>query len=243
MKPELADNKAPMQARMPGRPGDLRVTGRSITGRSITGRRVTAARAAAAAVTAAFAALAGCVSLGQSAPSRLYALELPPLTRSIDCPVSYSVRDLTLAGYLDRLEVVSDRRGNEIQASSSDLWAAPLKDELRRLISLTLSQRWQGSRTVAYPWRFQELPQIALNVSVERLEPSGRSFESLIRWQAFRPADGARQAQVVAAGVHQRSTPMTANSANESVRVMSLAIDQFGDDVQRQLACPVARTN
>lgn len=187
--------------------------------------------------------LVACSGLGQSQVARLYAIDLPAASSGLDCAISFSIRDLTLAGYLDRLEVVSERRNNEISASATELWAAPLKDELRRLIAVSLSLRWRASRAVGYPWRFQELPQVALSINVDRLDPSAGMFDSVIRWQAFQPADSGRANSLVAAGVHQRSrallqTHVVQSNAAQTVRATALAIEDLTEDMVRQLGCP-----
>ena len=87
-----------------------------------------------------------CLPLGcsSSPPLRYYTLNeiaatAPPVTISNQIPVR--VEPIVIPQELDRLEIVTRIGPNRLRISESDHWAAPLEDQVRRVLSDDLSTR------------------------------------------------------------------------------------------------------
>lgn len=182
--------------------------------------------------------LAGCNVLPSQLSSRLHALPYIESASRAACAASFSIRDLRLAGHLDRAEVVTGHSGSLIEVSPLDLWASPLKDELRRALGHGLAARWIGARLVSHPWRFGETPDLALEVSVDRLEPIGHELQANIRWQWWTPATPARQPFAV--GSLSRSLRLPDSSASATVLAISQVVEATADALAAQGSDQVA---
>jgi uncharacterized lipoprotein YmbA len=185
------------------------------------------------------ALLSACSLLPESAPVHLFALDTVPSAETAPCAVSFSLRDIRLAGHLDRQEVIVARQGSELVASGNELWAAPLKREFARVLTGTLLSRWSGSVAIAHPWRQGEVPRLALNVDVDRLEPVADQLRATIRWTLVEPAAKSR---VLDGGSFDTSVPMSARGAAPTVQAIDRAIGRFGDLLaKRARAAPALR--
>lgn len=192
-----------------------------------------------ATICAAAVAASGCGLTPNMQSARLYALAVPASTSQARCAVSFGIRDVRLAGHLDRAEIVIARSGAVIQTSPLDVWAAPLRDDLRRIIGRSLAQRWDGSRLLPHPWRFGEVPVLAIDLQAEQLEPQGTVFEANVYWQMLRqtptPATAAGvPAPALATGVFRQRLPMQGNDAAAAVAAMNNALSALADELSRQ---------
>jgi uncharacterized lipoprotein YmbA len=94
-------------------------------------------------------ALLGCCALfacGSSPPTRFYILnEIAPTTpapaAATPNQIPVRVEPITLAPELDRPEIVSRIGANRVHVAGSDRWAAPLAEQIRRVLSNDLSAR------------------------------------------------------------------------------------------------------
>jgi len=93
--------------------------------------------------------LLGCCALfacGSSPPTRFYILnEIAPATAAPAAAASYQipvrVEPVAIAPELDRPEIVSRIGLNRVHVAGSDRWAAPLDNQIRRVLSDDLSAR------------------------------------------------------------------------------------------------------
>ena len=159
------------------------------------------------------------------------------------CAANFSIRELKLAGYLDRSEIVTDRSESQVQASALHLWAAPLKDELRRTVGLAVSQRWENSRLVSYPWRFGETPAVALDISFDQLEPVAGRLQVQARWQLVVPAASGRDSPKLIrySNFHKTLSP-AGNDTHAVVVAINQALSQLSDEIAQSAADPASRT-
>jgi uncharacterized protein len=86
-------------------------------------------------------ALCGC---GSSAPVRYFTLSditssVPPVASPN--PVPILLEPIAIPQELDRLEIVSRIGPNRVRIAELDLWAAPLEDQIRRVLSDDLATR------------------------------------------------------------------------------------------------------
>ncbi len=199
---------------------------------------------AVAAVLGTVALLGACNILPTVATSQLHSLLLAPPTVSQRCAVSFSVRDLRLAGYLDRAEIVTDRSDSRVQASSLNLWAAPIKDEARRTLGRAISERWTDSRLVAYPWRFGEMPALVLDIAIDQLEPVAGRLEVQARWQLLSlGAPGRENSRLVRNAVFRKSIDVTSADAGGTVAAINQALSLLSDDIAQSAASGTVMAN
>jgi hypothetical protein len=85
------------------------------------------------------------IACGSSPPTRFYILnEIAPATPpAADAPnqIPVRVQPVTMAPELDRPELVTRSGPNRVQVAGSERWAAPLVDQIRRVLSDDLSAR------------------------------------------------------------------------------------------------------
>ncbi len=188
--------------------------------------------------------LSGCSILPTAANTSLYSLNLGPPGSSQRCMVSFSIRELKLAGYLDRAEVVTDRSDAQVQASALHQWAAPLKDELRRTVGLAVNQRWENSRLISYPWRYGEIPAVALDISIDQLEPVAGRLQMQARWQLLGlSSPGRENTRLIRHSHFQKSMSLPVSDANGVVVAINQALSLMSDEIAQAAAEPVSRAS
>lgn len=95
---------------------------------------------------------------------------VPAPTGASPVPVSLGLGPVTLAGYLDRPELVVRVNENEIALSETDRWAEPLADNLVGTLEENLSALLPGSTWVDWPWFESRAPEYAVSLEVRRFE-------------------------------------------------------------------------
>ena len=188
--------------------------------------------------------LSACSILPTAANTSLYSLNLGTPGTSQRCTVSFSIRELKIAGYLDRAEVVTDRSDAQIQASALHLWAAPLKDELRRTVGLAVGQRWENSRLISYPWRYGETPAVALDISIDQLEPVAGRLHMQARWQLIGlNSPGRENTRLIRNSNFQKSMNLPVNDANAVVVAINQALSLLSDEIAQSATEPASRAS
>lgn len=175
------------------------------------------------------ATASGCNVFPEAGSATLHSLSAAPAGSPQRCAVSFSIRDLRLAGYLDRAEIITDRSGSQLQMSSLQLWAAPLKDELRRTIGRSVAERWSESRLVNHPWRFGETPDLAIDIAVEQLEPVAGNLAIQIDWQLLQLPNKS-----LSKGSLRRALAMPAAGAAGAVAAINQTTAALADAISAQ---------
>jgi len=180
------------------------------------------------AVVSLLALLVGCVSLlPAGAPVHYHALAPLPANAVAVCSVRIGVRPVAIPGYVDRAEVLIERRGTELVFSGTDVWAAPLRTEITRTLGEAVAARWSGARFVPHPWRFGEEPRWALDVAFETLDPASGMLTSRARWALLElPAS-----KEIASGRSDERFPMPGADAAASANAISQAVAVLADQV------------
>ena len=116
-----------------------------------------------------------------SADPVLYTLEMRPGPQFPRSPPVVQVRDIALARYLDRSEIVRSSAGYKLGVAGNDWWGESLSAMLSRIIVLGLSQRLPSSSVYAEGGAISADPNAMLAVNIQRLEPdaSGANVELL----------------------------------------------------------------
>src|SRR5262245_22248731 len=85
-------------------------------------------------------------------------------------PKIVAVKDIGLASYLDRREIVRSSEGYKLDIMSNDWWGEPLGAMLGRVLVLELSQRLPGSSVYSESGAISADPNASVGVNVQRLD-------------------------------------------------------------------------
>lgn len=142
------------------------------------------------------AVTSGCVTM-TSPDSQLYTLsasngDAPPPTEqaAAELPV-LAVGPVDLPDYLRRPQIVSREGQNRIKVAQFDRWAAPLNEQVERVLAENLASRLPQLVVVNYrEQRFR--PQYRITMSIERFERQGDGRVRLAgRWTLANAETGA----------------------------------------------------
>jgi hypothetical protein len=163
----------------------------------------------------------------------LYTLEMRPGPQFPKSPAVVQVRDIGLARYLDRKEIVRSSAGYKLGLAGNDWWGESLGGMLSRVIVLGLSQRLPSSRVYAEGGAISADPNAMLAVNIQRLEPdaSGANVELLAQAavEFNRPRRAAnRNFQIV--------KPLGARTVAGQVAATSDAVGELTDGLAALLA-------
>jgi uncharacterized lipoprotein YmbA len=121
--------------------------------------------------------LLGCCMLaacGSSPPTRFYTLnEIAPAAAPgalSSAAVPVRVELMAIPAELDRLELVSHRDPNRVRVADSDRWAAPLDEQIRRVLSDDLAARLPPNAVADANEANTREPRRTLSVSIAVFE-------------------------------------------------------------------------
>jgi hypothetical protein len=110
---------------------------------------------------------AGC---GSSPEPGLYTLQVRPGTPASGGPAVVQVREVSIAAYLDRKEIVRSAQDYKLAVQSNDWWGENLGQMLGRVIVMGLAQRLPASQVLAEGGAVPADPRAIVGVSVQRLD-------------------------------------------------------------------------
>ena len=111
------------------------------------------------------------LAAGCSSPDPvLYSIPMKPGPVLKGGPKVVQLRDIGLAGYLDRKEIVRSSQAYRLGVMSNDWWGESLATMLSRVIVLGLSQRLPASRIYAEGGAISADANAVLAVNVQRLD-------------------------------------------------------------------------
>jgi len=166
-------------------------------------------------------ALAGC----RSANPNLYSLAVPPGPTLAGGPKLVALREVSLAGYLDRQQVVRSSEDYRLTVSESDWWGEPLSGMLTRVLAAALAQRLPRSSVVAADSAIRMTPDATVEISIQRLDANREGAIVLAAQIAVTFREGRRGSLVrpFATAVPQDAADTRAHVAAASVAVGRLA--------------------
>jgi uncharacterized lipoprotein YmbA len=130
--------------------------------------------------------LGACTVFPEATPAKLYALDVPPMATQGPCKVRFAVRPVRLPGFLDRAEVVLADDNYQVKVSANHLWAAPLSNDMTRLVAQGLHELWGTSQLMPYPVRQAESPEWIITPEVRRLNIAPHHITLELRLSAYR---------------------------------------------------------
>jgi hypothetical protein len=180
----------------------------------------------------------GCCALiacGASPPTRFYILnEIAPATApaaSAPNPIPVRVQPVTLAPELDRPELVTRSGPNRVQVAGFDRWAAPLVDQLRRVLSDDLSARLPLGLVADPNEPSTNDPRRLLSIAIDEFYGDDRCAVSLRASWSLTTAHAASQH-----GTEQVQVPASAPCTGELPAAMSRALGVLADRLASAIA-------
>jgi uncharacterized lipoprotein YmbA len=107
---------------------------------------------------------------GSSTEPSLYILTIKPGPVLPGGPPVVQLREIGLARYLDRREIVRSSDGNRLDVAYNDWWGESLGAMLARVLVVGLSQRLPGSSIYSETGAIASDPNAILAVNIQRLD-------------------------------------------------------------------------
>lgn len=100
----------------------------------------------------------------------LYTIPMKPGPVQAGGPRIVQLRDISLASYLDRKEIVRSSEGYKLGVTSNSWWGEPLGTMLGRVIVIGLSERLPGSSIYAEGGAISVDPNAIVAINVQQLD-------------------------------------------------------------------------
>lgn len=173
----------------------------------------------------------GC--LGGTAPTRFYVLA------AADAPaipgaraMAVGVGPVSLAGYLDRPQIVTRPAADKIDLAEFDQWGEPLRDAIARVLAEDLSRQLPEARISAFPWRGLEAVRYQVIVDVTRFDgPTAGDTSLEARWRVLDATTGKE----LAAKTTRLAEPAGGPGYSMTVSAMSRALATLSRDIAQTL--------
>ena len=137
------------------------------------------------------------------------------------------VKDIGLASYLDRREIVRSSEGYRLDIMSNDWWGEPLGSMLSRVLVLELSQRLPGSSVYSENGAINADENASVGVNIQRLDADRANNLILIAQVAV---DFNRQRRTAARDFNI-SKPMPTPDIPGLVAAISDAVGELADGI------------
>jgi uncharacterized protein len=167
-------------------------------------------------------ALAGC----RSTNPNLYSLVVPPGPALPGGPKVVALRDVSLAGYLDRLQIVRSSENYQLTVSENEWWGEPLNGMLTRVLASALAQRLPRSSVVGADTAISVTPDATLEIGIQRLDANRAGAVTLAAQIAASYRTGRRTSVV---RPFTTSVPQDGPDVRGFVAAASIAVGQLAD--------------
>lgn len=134
---------------------------------------------------------AGC---GSTPPSRFYTLSATATPATTSSNLSVAVGPVSVPAVIDRPEIVVNTGANEVRLEEFNRWAAPLQDNLSRVIAENLAAILGTPRVTLFPQTLSTDADYRVAIEVQRFESMpGKSATLDAVWTVRRTKDGKTQ--------------------------------------------------
>jgi hypothetical protein len=167
-------------------------------------------------------ALAAC-----SSPSpNLYTIAtIPGPVASRPAPKVIVLRDISLARYLDRIQIVRSSENFRLGVEANDWWGEPLAQMLSRVLVQELNQRLPGSSVYAESGAVTTRPDATIELNIQRLdEDAGGSVVLLAQADVARTGKPGSRTQSISL-----KAPPAGTDVGSEVAAISVAVGQLAD--------------
>jgi uncharacterized lipoprotein YmbA len=143
-------------------------------------------------------------------------------------PATVELREIGLARYLERSQIVRSSEGYRLDVLSNEWWGEPLGAMLNRVLVQELTQRLPGSTVFAESGAITVNPAATVAVNIQRLDADATGAAVLIAQVEVSGTSTATR------NVHLTVAPPAAGTSG-LVEAMSQAIAQLADTVATML--------
>lgn len=180
--------------------------------------------------------LSGCTIGGTSKPSKFYTLNpvMPAMVDGMDGSgqtgipeASIGILPVEIPDYLDRPEIVTRTRSNELHVAEFDRWGGDLRSDITRVLSETLSTQYPERRVAIITGRRIIPAEYRVAVNVTRLDAvPGRNVWLQAHWSIL--GEGG---QILARHDSNLNVPVGGSDYPSVVAAMSNAVDRLGNQI------------
>jgi uncharacterized lipoprotein YmbA len=142
------------------------------------------------------------------------------------------LRDIGLAGYLDRQHIVLGSDGYRLQVLSNDSWGEPLGGMIGRVLAVELAQRLPGSNVYSGRSSISLSPDAIVEVNIQRMDAGADGNLALLAQVAVK---FTRKTQPVVR-TFTISRPLAAVTPGNEVPAISSAVGELADGIASMLA-------
>jgi uncharacterized protein len=172
--------------------------------------------------------LAAC---GSSPDATLYVLQATPGNAVQTRPLGVELRRVTIAGYLDRPEIVRGPRDFRLSVDGGAHWGEPLAAMLDRVITEDLVGRLPHAAVFSEAGAISTKPDLVLEVDVQRFDTDPDGAVVLVAQVAVRPEQGTAEATTL----RLRQPDGVITSAGQAA-AMSSALGALTDEIAQRVA-------
>jgi uncharacterized lipoprotein YmbA len=149
-------------------------------------------------------------------------------------PRSVTVREVSLARYLDRLQIVRSSEEYRLQVSGDDWWGEPLEAMLTRVLVENLAQRLPQSGVVASTGAISGPADATVEVNLQRLGLTAPQSLALTAQVAVTRREPRRRDSL--ARTESYAVPVEGSDTRAFVRAASIGLGRLADTVAGLLA-------
>jgi uncharacterized protein len=168
-------------------------------------------------------------------PSRFFVLTplLDAASPSREAHVaSLGVGPVRLPRYLDRPEVVVRVGANEVKPAVFEYWAGSLLRQFEGVLAQNLQMLVGADQVQIYPWYADAAPDLAVEVDVQRFEPtSDGRVELVARWRIRKGSGG----EALRAGESTLSRPAGGIDSGGAAAALSGLLDDFSRELAQAI--------
>jgi uncharacterized lipoprotein YmbA len=176
-------------------------------------------------------AFAGC----RSASPNLYSLVVPPGPVLPGGPKVVALREVSLAGYLDRLQIVRSSENYQLTVSENDWWGEPFGGMLTRVLAAALAQRLPRSSVVSADTAISVTPDATLEISIQRLDANRAGSVTMAAQIAVSYRTGRRNSVL---RPFTTAVPQSGPEVRDFVAAASIAVGRLVDAAASMLQGP-----
>jgi uncharacterized lipoprotein YmbA len=141
-------------------------------------------------------------------------------------PAVVQLRDIGLAKYLDRPQIVRSTEDHRVRLGNNERWGEPLGAMLSRVLAENLRQRLPGTVVFGEGGAITAEPNAIVEVDVQRLDADGAGAVVLVA-QAARRGGATRAVRM--------SVQPASSDTSDQVGAMSVAVGQLADTIAKML--------
>jgi hypothetical protein len=183
--------------------------------------------------------LSGCVSAGTSPQARFYSLrslkdsEIPKIETPALKGVIIGLGPLELPAYLDRPQIVTRGRDNELELAEFDRWAEPLEDAILRVIAQNLISIFPETKVLLYPWNYYLPVKYQVVMEIISIDAALQNEVRLcVNWSALNAED--KQVFLTKNSVY--NTKVNKSNYNAMIEAINQGLYEFSLEIAKAIA-------